>query len=100
MLTKEAILKKIECNKAKISTFGAKKITLIGSYARDEASKDSDIDFLVEFKNGRGLFDDYIHLLQFLQNIFKRKIDLGEKHLLREELKNSILRGSKIEAEI
>lgn len=100
MLTKEKIVKKIESNRKKISIFGVKRLTLIGSYARDDADRDSDIDFLVDFKKGRGLFDDYVHLLQFLRDLFGQKIDLGEKHLLREELKNTILRGSKIEAEI
>lgn len=100
MLTKEKIVKKIESNRKKISIFGVKRLTLIGSYARDDADRNSDIDFLVDFKKGRGLFDDYVHLLQFLRELFGQKIDLGEKHLLREELKNTILRGSKIEAEI
>ena len=91
MLMKKEIMKIIEKNKNKIKNFGAKKLILIGSYARDEATKNSDIDFLVEFKKGRGLFDDYVHLRQLLENILKQKIDLGERHLIREELKESIL---------
>ncbi len=100
MLNKEQIIKKIEQNKDKIKAFGVKKLVLIGSYARNEATKESDIDFLVEFEQGRGLFDDYAHLLQFLRDLFEKEIDLGEKHLLREELKPYILRGKKIEAKI
>src|SRR3989338_3421557 len=100
MLMKKEIMKIIEKNKNKIKNFGAKKLTLIGSYAREEATKNSDIDFLVEFKKNRGLFDDYVHLLQLLENLFKRKIDLGEKNLLRDELKEAILGGSRIEAKI
>lgn len=100
MLNKEQIIKKIEQSKDRIKAFGVKKLVLIGSYARNEATKDSDIDFLVEFERGRGLFDDYTHLLQFLRDLFEKEIDLGEKHLLREELKPYILRGKKIEAKI
>lgn len=100
MLNKEQIIKKIEQNKDKIKAFGVKKLALIGSYARNEANEKSDIDFLVEFKQGRGLFDDYAHLLQFLRDLFGKEIDLGEKHLLREELKPYILGGKKIEAKI
>jgi len=55
---------------------------------------------LVEFSKGRGLFDDFVHLLHFLEDIFGKKIDLGEEHLLREELRNNILGGSKVEAVI
>ena len=100
MLNKEQIIKKIEQNKDKIKSFGVKKLVLIGSYARNEANEKSDIDFLVEFEQGRGLFDDYTHLLQLLRDLFGKEIDLGEKHLLREELKPYILRGKKIEAKI
>ena len=100
MLTKEEIMKKIEQNKDKIRSFGVTKLTLIGSYAYGEQTKDSDIDFLVEFKKGRGLFDDYVHLLHFLEDLFKIEIDLGDQHLVRDELKEFILGGKKVEAKI
>ncbi len=69
MLTKKKIIRIIENNKNKIKNFGVKKLTLIGSYARDNATENSDIDLLVEFKKGRGLFDDYVHLQQLLENM-------------------------------
>jgi uncharacterized protein len=100
MLSKEEILQKIGQNKKKIKSFGVKNLTLIGSYAHDEAKHESDIDFLVEFEKGRGLFDDYVHCLQFLRDLFGKEIDLGEKQLLREELKPNILGGKKIEAKL
>ncbi len=100
MLTKETIIAKIGQNKAAIKAFGVKRLVLFGSYASGEAHNASDIDFLVEFSKGRGLFDDFVHLLHFLEDIFGKKIDLGEEHLLREELRNNILGGSKVEAVI
>ncbi len=100
MPTKKEIIEEIEKNRNKIKKFGVRKLTLIGSYAREEATKNSDIDLLVEFKKKRGLFDDYVHLLQFLENLFKRKVDLGERHLLRDEIKESILGGNRIETKI
>jgi len=100
MLTKTEIMRKIEENKTKIRSLGVKKLTLFGSYARDEAKAKSDIDFLVEFKPGRGLFDDYIGLLHLLEDLFRRKIDLGKEQLIREELRPYILGGKKIEARI
>ena len=54
----------------------------------------------MEFKKGRGLFDDYVNLLHFLEDLLSKNIDLGEKHLIREELKEYILRGKQIEAQI
>ena len=99
-LTATEIIKKIEQNKTKIKSFGVKKLILFGSYARDEAKPDSDIDFLVEFEKGRGLFDDFVHLLQFLKDLFEKEIDLGKSSLVREELKENIFGGKQIEAKI
>jgi len=100
MLTKDKIIEKIEKNKEEIKNYGVRKLILVGSYASGKAKNDSDIDFVIEFKKGRGLFDDYIHLLHFLEDLFKKDIDLGEKDLIRKELKHSILGGNKIEARI
>ena len=100
MLKKEDIMRKIRENKKDIKEFGVKKLVLFGSYARNEGSKDSDIDFLVEFEEGRGLFDDFIHLVHFLKDLLGKEIDLGEEHLLRKELKSCILEGEKVEAKI
>ncbi|NQZ85661.1 MAG: nucleotidyltransferase family protein [Nanoarchaeales archaeon] len=92
-LTKEIILDKLSQNKEIINKFGVKDLILFGSFARDEQKKNSDIDFLVQFETKRGLFDDYIGLLHYLEDTFERKIDLGKKHLIREELKEEILGG-------
>lgn len=94
------IITSINKNSNVLRSFGVKRLLLIGSYARGEAKRDSDIDFVVEFKKGRGLFDDYACLLNFLEDLFKKDIDLGELRLLREELKPSILGGTYLEAEI
>lgn len=87
-------------NRNKIKRYGVKKLILFGSYAKKTPRQTSDVDFLVEFEPGRGLFDDYVHLHQFLEDLLGKKIDLGEEHLLREELKEIILGGAKIETAI
>lgn len=92
------IIKTLEKHRAELKKFGVKKIMLFGSYAQGKSTARSDIDFLVEYEKGRGLFDDHVHLSQFLEDLFQRKIDLGEPRLLRGELKQSILEGKKLEA--
>ncbi len=96
----EDVIKKIEDNKEEIKSYGVEKISLFGSHANGHAEKDSDLDFLVEFKKGRGLFDDYTGLKNYLENLFNKEIDLVKKRLVREELKPSILGGRQVEAEI
>lgn len=100
MLTKEKIIESIEQHKESIRSFGVKRLALFGSYANDKAGKQSDIDFLVEFEQGRGLFDDYTHLLHLLRELFGTEIDLIKPSVVRDELKASILEGTQIEAQI
>lgn len=99
-LTKEKILDELHNNKDKIRSFGVKKLILFGSFARDEQKETSDIDFLVEFKEKRGLFDDKVGLLLLLEDLFEREIDLGKTSLLREELRDEILSGVQYPAKI
>ncbi len=99
-LNKEKIINMIEKNKEKIRSFGVEKLTLFGSYAEKKGSEESDLDFLVEFEEGRGGFKDYIHLLQFLEDLFERDVDLVKRHLIKDELKPHILGGEKIEAKV
>ena len=40
-----------------LSKHGAKKIAVFGSYARGEQKKNSDIDIIVEFYEGKSLLD-------------------------------------------
>ncbi|MFP3871959.1 MAG: nucleotidyltransferase family protein [Candidatus Aenigmatarchaeota archaeon] len=99
-LDEEKIIDMIEENREKIRSFGVEKLTLFGSYAEKEASEGSDLDFLVEFEEGRGGFKDYIHLLQYLEDLFDREIDLVKRHLIKDELKPYILGGKRIEARV
>ncbi|MGD9275660.1 MAG: nucleotidyltransferase domain-containing protein [Candidatus Pacearchaeota archaeon] len=84
-LNTDIILKKIEKEKAKLKKKGVKKIGLFGSYAKDSQKKDSDIDFLIEFKKID--FDRYLYILNLLEKIFKKKIDLVIESDLKPELK-------------
>lgn len=99
-LTKEIILEVLNKNKLKLKNLGVKKLILFGSFARNEQKKTSDIDFLVKYNNKRGDYRDALDLLHFLEDLFNRKIDLGEEETLREELKPYILEGVQYEATI
>jgi hypothetical protein len=61
-----------------IKNFEIDKIGLFGSYARDEATNDSDIDIYVEFKNKT--FDNIAGLWNYLEELYHKKIDLIHFH--------------------
>ena len=99
-LNKEIILKTLEKHREEIRNLGIKKLILFGSYARDEQDKNSDIDFLVEFEKGKYNIDNHLKLLNLLEDVFNKKIDLVKPHLVREELKDDILGGKQYVAKI
>lgn len=100
MATAKEIIAQIEKHKEEINAFGVKRLALFGSYARGQATVKSDVDFLVEFKQGRGGYDDYVGLLELLRKVTGKEVDLVKRHLVREELRPSILGGVKVEASI
>jgi len=75
-MRKEEVLKILRENMDKIKSFGVKRIAIFGSAARDELKKDSDIDFVVEFEKDRGNMGDFTGLIDFLENLFGRNVDV------------------------
>lgn len=69
---------------------GVTRSSLFGSYVRGEEKAGSDIDMLVDFPRGKGLFE--FAGLQFkLEDALKKKVDLVEYESLHPLLKDRIL---------
>ena len=98
-MNKSEILETLQNNRKTIKSHGVDKLYLTGSYAREKADDESDIDFIVEFKTGRGGFDDYTGLKHLLEDLFNTEIDLVKRDLIREELRDSML-GDSIDAAV
>jgi len=84
-MKKQEIIKKLNCRKNKFKKSGVKKIGLFGSYLKGKQKRGSDIDLLIEIKEDK-IADTYFELLFYLENLFKRKIDLIIEDDLRPEL--------------
>ncbi len=95
MLTAEEIFKLIQQNRERIKRYGVKRIGLFGSYLRREQKEDSDIDILVEFEKGKKTFDNYMELKFFLEDLFKRKVDLVIAESVKPELRKYIMESVK-----
>jgi uncharacterized protein len=72
------------------SRFGIKSLFLFGSVARNEASQESDLDFIVDF-DGTITFDRYMDLKIFLEDLFGKKIDLAIEDTLKPQIRQKIL---------
>ena len=56
------------------SKYGVKKIALFGSFARDTATEESDIDIVAEFDQPLGL--QFVALCDELESLLGRKVDV------------------------
>ncbi len=98
MLTYKTILTKLEENKDTIKKYGVIRIGLFGSYTRNEQKPTSDIDILVEFEKGKVTLDNYMDLKFFLEDLFKRKVDLVMEDAIKPDLRPYILGSVKYAA--
>ncbi|MDD2651821.1 MAG: nucleotidyltransferase family protein [Sulfurimonas sp.] len=89
-MTKAYILNFLrEHEKELYDRFGIKKIALFGSYAKDEAREDSDIDLaIVEIDK-----KDYFNRVQakyFLEELLQKSVDIGYLSSMRNFLRKRV----------
>lgn len=67
------------------------QVILFGSYAKNEATQASDMDFIVDTKNTLHGFD-FLEIAYIIEKTFKKEVDVFEKY--------EIIKNSKIDNEI
>ncbi|MHA1466237.1 MAG: nucleotidyltransferase family protein [Candidatus Heimdallarchaeaceae archaeon] len=85
------ILKILHNNMTTIQSFGIMNIGVFGSYVRDMQENLSDLDLLIEFEPGKKSFDNFINLLNFLEDLLQIKVDLVTKKALSPHIGPNIL---------
>jgi predicted nucleotidyltransferase len=92
-VNRSEVIKKLALFKDELKQFSVKDLYLFGSYAREEADEQSDLDILVEFEPGAqiGLFE-FARLRRRLCELLGREVDLVTRDALRPEMKDQILR--------
>lgn len=88
-MSKKDILNFLSQNKENYSQkYHLSKLALFGSYARDDAKKDSDIDILYELESSYKLsLDKYLEFLNELESNLHTKVDL-----VREKKMNPLIK--------
>jgi len=88
-MTKNKILNYLINNKQKFKKeFGVEKIGLFGSFARDEATKDSDIDLVIDMKPKS--LKKRLSLKQKIETELQTNVDLGYLSSLRNFIAKDI----------
>ena len=73
--------------------FGVQRLALFGSFARDSAREDSDVDVLVAF-DGPATAKCYFGVQFYLEDLFGREVDLVTEDALRPRLRPYVERDA------
>ena len=93
MTTKDYILNTIKIHKADLTKFGIQNVGLFGSYARDEQSKNSDIDILIDFYPDKESYDNYMAVYDYFEKLFKNeKVEIVTKNGLSPYIGPKVLK--------
>ena len=81
----------IEVHSEELHALGARRIGVFGSFAKNQATPESDVDVYVEFSEGMKTYDNFFALYELLRELFGRPIDLVTDGVLSERKARLIL---------
>ncbi|MYB40284.1 nucleotidyltransferase family protein [Candidatus Saccharibacteria bacterium] len=85
-MSREEVLALLRIHKATLAQrFGVADLVLFGSFARDRANEDSDVDLLVRFDE-RATSNRYFGTQFYIEDLLGRPVDLVTDGALRQEL--------------
>jgi len=70
MTSRDAILSTIRSHKPQLARLGVRQVGLFGSYARNQQTRTSDIDLLLDFEPGQESFDNYMAACDLMEQLF------------------------------
>jgi uncharacterized protein len=71
---------------------GAYNVRVFGSVARQEAKAESDIDFLVDYDSSKRSAWFPSGLIQDLESLLQRKVDIATPAMLKPRIRDRVLR--------
>jgi len=91
-MKKNTVLSRLSQTKKSLEDFGVTSIGLFGSTVREENTKDSDIDIIVDFAEGKETYRNFLSVCETLQSIFKsKKLDVVTRKGLSPYFGDTIL---------
>jgi predicted nucleotidyltransferase len=97
VLRRDDVLAVLKNSRPLLDTFGVARLSLFGSFARDEACATSDVDLLVEFSRPIGLFA-FSRLQRQLGERLGRRVELVTPAALKPQLRDAIIHEAMIAA--
>lgn len=75
-INKEFILTALTAHQQKLQKFGVQQVGLFGSFVRNEATDESDIDLLIDIAKEKKTLKNLVDLGDFLETLFQRKVEI------------------------
>jgi predicted nucleotidyltransferase len=89
-MTRQDVLGQLVAHAGELQQMGVRWLGLFGSFARDEARPDSDVDLVVDLD--RITFDRFMDLKLRLEDVLHRRVDLVLRDSLKPRIREQILR--------
>lgn len=74
--TRKEIVQILQEYRDRVRALGVRRLGLFGSFVREAARPESDVDVWVEFEPGRKTFDNFMELAFLLEELFQRPVEL------------------------
>lgn len=92
---RQEVLERIRSERERFRDLGVRRLGLFGSFARDEATGESDVDLLVEFEPGEKSYRRFMSAVFLLEELLGREVELvtpeGLSPYLRDEIARSVV---------
>ncbi len=91
---KQQAFERIQSHQSALKQFGAARLGLFGSFVRGEQTNESDIDFVVEFQEGKKKLRTFLDIADYLETLMGRKTDVltweGMADFVRKHVANEV----------
>ena len=88
---KQQLFELLQANLESIKSYGVAQFGVFGSFVRNEMNEESDIDFLVDFFEGKKTLKNIVRLADYLEDVTGRKVELVTMKALSKYIGPEIL---------
>lgn len=89
--TKKEVVARLEAQAPAIHALGVARLSLFGSFVREEQRPESDVDVLVDFEPGRKSYAHFLDLADLLEETLGRPVELVTREGLSPHIGPKIL---------
>lgn len=76
VISREDVVQRLTSAEAQIRSLGVQRLAVFGSFVRDDAGAESDVDLLIEFTPGHKTYDNLLALSELVEQLLQRPVDV------------------------